>query len=167
MRFLIQQFQNIDVKKYVEQLFNSGKKPFMAKKSANVIAVKADGGEKVDVYTKNGNLQSRQTAKQGDIILTRADQNGKPVIDSNGHKNSWIVPYDKFSKKYDLKNPIKKGVYAPIGGPQKFIQIDKDISFNASWGLQNIKAGGYLNISDQNDIYGIAKQEFEQTYKKV
>lgn len=32
---------------------------------------------------------------------------------------------------------------------------------------QNIKAGDVLNVTNGNDVYGIAKEEFEETYKLV
>ena len=31
----------------------------------------------------------------------------------------------------------------------------------------NIKKGGYLVISNLNDIYGIQKEEFEETYEII
>lgn len=31
----------------------------------------------------------------------------------------------------------------------------------------NIAAGGYINITNPNDMYGISKRDFEDTYKVI
>lgn len=86
----------VDGKKYNEE---SGEKTVKAEKSGYIIAHKAEAGEEIDVYTSNGSLEAREKAKAGDIIATRADGNGMPVVDGFNHKNTWIM---------DEKNTCKK-----------------------------------------------------------
>ena len=48
------------------------------------------------------------------------------------------------------------------------MQINEDISFMAPWGEEQvIKAGSFLNVTDYDDIYGIAREEFIKTYSFV
>jgi len=139
-----------------------------AEKKGIVIAREAKENEELDVYTKNGNFEGHETAQKGDMILTRANDDGTPYVDDYSHINSWKVSRETFEKKYDTANPIKEGVYKPASGVQLFIQINDDISFDAPWGeRQNIRTHGYLNITDLNDLYGIAEEEFKETYKYI
>lgn len=49
------------------------------------------------------------------------------------------------------------GWYKPTGGVQKFLELTEDTTFICSWGEeQHIKAGGFVNVTDLSDIYGIA-----------
>lgn len=45
------------------------------------------------------------------------------------------------------------------------MQIDDDISFIAPWGeMMNIAAGGYIVLSECENIYGIQGKEFAELY---
>lgn len=58
-----------------------------------------------------------------------------------------------------------EGIFKPKGGPQLFMQIQDNISIIASWGEeQNLEAGAFMNVTNPNDLYGIAYNEFQQTY---
>ena len=41
------------------------------------------------------------------IFLTTLDKNGKPIIDENGHENTYDMPMKKFVKKGMKSSPIK------------------------------------------------------------
>lgn len=46
------------------------------------------------------------------------------------------------------------------------LRVDS-ISFFAPWGsVMNLPKGSFINLTDENDIYGIARQEFFDTYAK-
>jgi hypothetical protein len=56
-------------------------------------------------------------------------------------------------------------LYQSKGNEQVFAVLDHDAEFLAPWGeLQKIKKGGVINISSFDDVYGIGKKEFEETY---
>lgn len=72
---------------------------------------------------------------------------------------------EKFNERYEIISP---GVAKSRGTPQYFIRIKENIKLETSWGeLQFLKAGSALNVSNLNDIYGINKEEFEDTYRKL
>lgn len=160
-------FEVVDAKAYAKSQLVAGAQVVVAEKAGRVLARPAKEGEQIDVWTKNGNFEGSETAHEGEMILTRADDNGQPVLDSYGHNNSWKMSAEKFMAKYDTTHPDPEtGAFKPAGAPQTFVQVGKDISLKASWGeVQNIRQGGYLNITDPKDVYGIAREEFQETYK--
>ena len=87
-------------------------------------------------------------------------------MDSNGHINEWIIDDTTFKKKYEIdsENP---NLCKPKGGLQVFVQIPDNIILN-QWGADmQIAAGGYINITNVNDMYGISQRDFEDTYKFI
>lgn len=161
------EFKPVDIKAYIDEI-KTHAAIVTAAKSGCVQArqVTDPNGEDLTTYVQDGTVETVNHANQGDWILTNADhKTGLPVIDNNGNTNSWAIPDAAFKKKYDCGNPDKNGNFVPKGGEQTFIKTSENISFTAPWGeQQNIKAGGYINITSPDDIYGIARDEFYQTY---
>lgn len=166
-------YEVIDVRAYVSELNLRGANTVFARKSqasGGVIARKSSPGEKVEVYTNDGNLEAVEVCGEGQWILTKADSDGNPIIDDYGHTNTWRVDDDVFKSKYEVKNMTPSGYVLPVSNPQMFIQIDKNVAIMKPWGEngalvpQTIAAGGYLNITNLDDIYGIAVAEFNETY---
>ena len=164
-----------NIQYYVAKLQAADAKECVAEKTGAVIAhlvTPEEAPVSLEVYTKNGNLEATEHVDAGKVIVTRADMDTqKPVIDSYGHTNSWSMDADKFQKKYD--NPEIDGFSRPKGGLQKFIQIPQDLTIYVPWGEngslvpQNLKAGSYLNITNPKDVYGIAQEEFQETYRDI
>lgn len=140
----------------LEQLKNDAA-PRHYKKYARVMAERGVVGREVVTVMKNGLEETRN--------VVTADENGNPgwiVTNPSGEK--YIVPHAKFIKRYEIEVGAD-GKHAPVGAPIEAIQIHEDITVTASWGEeQNIAAGGYLNISNLDDIYGIQEAEFKETY---
>ena len=114
-------------------------------------------------------LKSREDpeTKQPGWILTKLDENGDVLVDEYGHKNEWIVSHSTFIKKYDCDEQMPEGVYKPKGGLQVFIPLVMDVILEQWGGEMKIEAGGWLNITNPSDIYGISKRDFEDTYRIV
>ena len=99
-------------------------------------------------------------------VVTKLDDNGEIMVDNNGHINEWIIDDATFKKKYEMDEQVP-GVFKPKGQNQVFVQIPDNITLE-QWGSEmNIAAGGFINITDSNDMYGISKRDFEDTYKFV
>lgn len=160
-----------NIGEYVDHLKGKGAKDVMATKGAPVIATKAQPGDTIEVWTKNGNLEvATETAHENQWLCTKADENGEVAIDANGHRNQWFQDDDKLRKNYQISDDFNGGLVQPKGGEKEFIQIDRDITIQVPWGEngalipQNLQAGSYLNISNMDDVYGIAEEEFAETY---
>ena len=168
-----QQFSQVDPNAYADRLIGDGVKPFQARKKGAVFARKAVPGETVEVYTEDGLLEAVETASEGMMVLMRAAENGSIYLNPSGLANKWLVSREVFESKYDTENIRMDGFVRPRGGLQTFIQCDRNISLLVPWGEngalieQKVLCGGYLNITDRTDIYGIAAEEFEATYRRT
>ncbi len=88
------------------------------------------------------------------------------VTNPGGEK--YIVPGEKFAKKYEPATELGAGWFKPTGGKQPFVQITQDMEVIAPWGeVQTLKKGGFLHLDVNNpaDVYGVAEKEFHDTYK--
>ena len=167
-------FTKVEGRAYAEAGISSGElTPVVAVKFARVLARRGVVGEEVISYSQNGIVEKVDTVKEdpetkeAGWVLTKLDENGEVVVDEFGHANEWIVDAKTFAKKYELDETKTGGVYKPKGGPQIFVPIVMDVILE-QWGSEmKIEAGGWLNITDANDIYGISQRDFEDTYKIV
>ena len=109
-------------------------------------------------------MQLDETTNKPGWVVTKATENGEPVFDQFGHDNTWIIKDSVFTRKYE---PERDSVYRPVGGTQIFVQLTEDVAL-AQWGsYENIGAGGYINITDPSDVYGISERDFNDTYRRV
>lgn len=158
---------------YIDVLRCTDAEEVTAEKSARILVRDGVIGEQIPVWTKNGNREADEVVSEGRVVVTRCDNDGNPILDSHGHTNTWTMDVDTFRKKYDAENISENGVAKPRGGKQRFIQVDRDIAIMVPWGEngalipQTIDAGGWLNVTDPNDVYGIAAEEFAETYATV
>lgn len=122
-----------------------------AQKTAKVTARTATEGERVDTIMKNGLVETTNTAKAGDYVVT------------NPGGEQYLVGKEKFEKRYvPTDNP---NVFAPNAAPVKVLELDRNVSFKAPWGeTMNIRAGGVLVSNGPGDVYGIQPDEFKETY---
>lgn len=153
---------------YVRLLTESGAPALTAAKKTEprFIVRIAEGTEEIVVWTKDGNKETVEHPEKGDMIVTKGNADGTPALDGYGHNNTWCMRPDAFKAFYDADHPDSAtGMYCARPVERRFIQIDRNIEFDAPWGeTQRIRAGGFLNISDPNDIYGVARDEFNETY---
>ena len=163
-----------DIKAYAEEKIAGGEKPFGAVKVGKIEVWRATEDFRFEVYA-SGHVETTETAKVGDLIAVTVDQEWNRYKTGDSKNNMWIISdsvlTEKYTKTESGKNnePIEHceyyGAFEPKGGVQEFIVIHEEISFNAPWGeLQNIYEGGVLNVTNLNDIYGINKDEFKETY---
>lgn len=163
-------FTKVNINNYVKNGLQNGTLiPEIAVKFSRIIAKQGAVGEEVKSYTDNGLLEKtavvsldKQTNQPGWIAI-KVDANGEIIVDEYGHKNEWIIDDSTFKKKYEV-DPENPTLFRPIGGPQVFVEIPDNIMLE-QWGCEmNIEKGGYINITDVNDMYGISKRDFDDTY---
>ncbi len=154
-----------NMKQYVFDQLAKGVNPRFYKKFARVEAEQGVPGQKITTIMKDGHVEVSD-------VVVKVDENGNPdwiVTNPTGEK--YAVPHKKFVKRYDIEAG-KDGKHAPKGSAIEAIQIDEEISFDVPWGENGapvemtIKKGGYLNITDLGDIYGIQEEEFKKTYAR-
>lgn len=144
-----------EMREMVEGLIANGATVRNFAKFARVQAVQAKGGETIETILADGTKETTNTAETGDWIVT------------NPGGEKYIVSAAKFPKKYEACPELGTNWYKPAGGVQKFIELAEDLKFVCSWNdEQFIAAGGFVNVTDLADIYGIARDEFFDTYKE-
>ena len=161
-----------DSAEYVRTCLASGDRPMKAYKVSPILARVAVKEEEITVYIENGNEEAREWVYPGDVIAKRANPDGTAYIDAYGHVNIWKMDPDYFHFRYDIG---QLGETESLCYPRKdlldFLQVKENIAIYFRHGqkremvLQSIEAGGHLNITDMDNIYGISEPEFAETYK--
>lgn len=173
----MENYTKVDVIRYVKQGIESGiMVPRQAEKFARIIARQGNIGETVvswsvdnngkEIQEKVAQVQVDTKTNQPGWVVTKVDEQGNIILDNNGHINQWIIDDTTFKKKYEIdsENPC---LCRPKGGPQVFVQIVDNIILN-QWGNDmQIAAGGYINITNVDDMYGISQRDFDDTYRFI
>ncbi len=168
-------YKKVNVNEYVKEgLENGTLVPRKAEKFARIIAKQGKVGEKVISWSvdDNGNeveekvdmVSLDEKTNEPGWIATKVDEQGNAIIDENGHLNQWIISDSTFKQKYEIdnENPV---LFKPKGGPQVFVQISDNIILD-QWGQEmKIARGGFINITNIDDMYGISERDFKDTYK--
>lgn len=170
----MEEYKKVEVVSYVKEGIENGDMiPRQAVKFARIMARQGNVGETVISWSvdSNGNEIKEKEAKieldketnEPGWIATKVDSEGNIVIDNNNHANQWIIDDSTFKKKYEV-DPENPSICKPKGGPQIFVQIKDNIILN-QWGSDmQIAAGGYINITNPDDMYGISERDFTDTY---
>lgn len=168
-------YRKVEVVSYVKQGLESGIMiPRQAEKFARIVARQGTEGETVVSWSvdSKGKAVKEKVAQvtldpvtnQPGWVVTKVDENGNVVVDEHDHANQWIIDDSVFKKKYEI-DPENTELYKPKGGPQIFVQISENIILH-QWGSDmKIATGGYINITNVDDMYGISERDFEDTYR--
>ena len=172
------EYKKVEVLKYVrEGLANGTLEPFEAEKFAKIYARVGKVGEKIISWSvdKEGNVVlekeavvsvSDETGRPG-WVATKLDDDLNFVIDNNNHLNQWIIDDKTFMEKYEADTINGEGFYKPTGGIQLFVRISENITV-FQWGSDmTVAAGGYINITNPDDMYAISQRDFDDTYRPV
>lgn len=164
-----------NISAYVQKLAKDGASLIIAEKWARIMARRGTPGEKVVSWsvTGDGDLIMEKEAEVGqdaetgenDWIATKIRKDGSVLVDEYGNKNEWIISDTVFWQKYrqDQEHP---GYYIPIGVSQTFLRLPEPIMLR-QWGEESMRvdAGGYINVTNKNNIYVISQRDFEDTYE--
>lgn len=173
----MKQYLTVDIGAYVREGIASGRLvPVSAVKYGRVLARRGENGEKLVTLTVGadggeliesvGTVETDPLTGECGWIVTKADENGAPVIDRHGHKNQWIVSDSTFLRKY-IPAEGTDGCYRPVPVCCRFVCLREDISFPFGDDVMYVDAGGYLNITDENAVYGVSEKDFYDTYRIV
>ncbi|MBO4412986.1 MAG: hypothetical protein J5779_03125, partial [Clostridia bacterium] len=154
-------FLEIDPAKYISEHVNINN-CLIGSKTANITAVKGKVGQAVKTIMKDGFTETTN-------VVSYDVETGEPdwiVTQASGEQ--MVVNDTKFKSLYEKSDATAGEEIKPLGKFRSMIRLDEDVAFKASWGdMQYIKKGGVLVVLANNDIYGIQKEEFEQSYKVI
>lgn len=153
------QYKVINSKEYVSAHRNQQKTAY---KTANVVARRGYVGEIVETVMKNGLRETKNMVSYDPIT-------GEPdwvLTQPNGELT--VITDSKYRSLYNIANTKPGEELNPIPLNRPVLEVDENVCLVTSWGeMQYIKAGGVLVTLASNDIYGIQKEEYENTYKEV
>lgn len=169
-------YKTIDnISDYVQKMIISGVQTVLAEKTSRIAARQGTIGEKVISWSVDAEgktvlekeaVVTVDDAGIPDWVATKIDDQGNEIIDSNGHVNQWVIGDATFKKKYEAV-PEQTGIFKPVGGAQKFVQLYEAIHI-VQWGEEwNVDAGGFVNITNPEDMYAISGKDFADTYRII
>ena len=170
----------VKVEEYVKSLLELGYLPILAEKKGKIHARRGIVGEEVITWSEdeNGNPIVEKTdivsldkeTNEPEYVVTKVDDTGMPICDKHCHVNSWIIKPLVFKEKYTLDfvdESLQGLIYKSSAGVQVFIPVMDNIEL-FQWGESiKIAKGGYINITKENDMYGISSRDFNDTYEIV
>ena len=173
----MENYKKVDTVKYVSEGIKSGMLvPVQAVKYARIVARPGVLGEEIiswSVDSEGNEVKERVSKVSTDAttgnpgwVVTKVDEMGNTIIDKNGHSNQWIIEDSKFVKKYEV-DPENPALFRPTGGVQVFVEIPEDLTLFQWGGEYNIARGGYINITNPDDMYGISERDFDDTYRII
>lgn len=144
---------------YIKDCIKCGAEIKSYRKFTIVRARKGILGEVVVTKMKNGLEETKNT-----VGVDEFNHMDWVITEPDGEK--YVVKHNNFIERYEVVD-ASTNTYQPKRKIHYFIQINDNITFIAPWGEEmTIKKGGYINITDNNDIYGVQKDEFLNTYKE-
>ena len=125
-------------------------------KFTKIKARQAQPGEVVETITADGK-ETMNTAKEGDFVVSNLGGSGE----------EYILGGDKLAKRY---REIGNGIYQATGECRGVTYNGPETSFQASWGQPMVLKPGDMIVTplpQMGEVYRIARQEFESTYKPM
>jgi hypothetical protein len=113
-----------------------------------------------------------ELAKEGELLKTYHD--GFLVTIYSSEKGDWKVKAshgeeyflnEKSLHKFYTQDPYMPGKFIPKPVLRRFIQLEENVRFMASWGsLQYAQKGNILMYIDKTDIYAISQESFKEDF---
>ena len=125
-------------------------------KFTKIKARPAQPGEVVETITADGK-ETMNTANEGDFVVSNLGGSGE----------EYILGGDKLAKRY---KEIGNGIYQATGECRGVTYNGPETSFQASWGQPMVLKPGDMIVTplpQKGEVYRIARQEFESTYKPI
>lgn len=149
------EFTKVNIIEYLKNTYEPSDYK-IARKIGKVKAREGVVGEKIATILKSGLIETYNSV-HNDIYLDKND-----MVITNPTSEEYVISYKNFLKSY---KKLKGNTYVPKKNLKIIVELKNNVTFMAPWQeLMKIKKGGFLVINNQDDIYGIAKEEFEETY---
>jgi len=141
--------------------------PIRARKIGYVAARQAKDSEVVE--TRWNGEETRNTARQGDWIVTSLSPRRHVLRDSEGHENRYVVTADRFPDLYEpaqgKAGSAEQAIYR-AKGVVSAIRLDGGFDILAPWGERQTAPDGYL-ILNGAEVYGNNAETFAETYEVI
>ena len=162
---ITEEYKKVDnIKLYVQEQLNKGVKIIEAFKVTNVLLEE----EHVNNFVTHSEVGEECTyindSHEKSVKITSLNAKNQPRYNTDGTPNQYSMPYKEF---YEMYEPVEglKNIYKKRETENRFIQVNENIQFSyRHLSCFKLAKGGYINITNDNDYYGIQKKDFEETY---
>ena len=139
--------------------------PLRARKIGYVAARRAEKDEVVE--TRSNGKETTNTAHPGDWIVTNLSPKLRPLRDDDDHMNVYVIAADRFAELYEpVESKSELGAVYRAKGIVSAIALPGGLDIAAPWGERQTASAGYL-LCNGEEVYGIGKRAFEETYEVV
>lgn len=149
-----------DTSEYIRERLAHGAVPVRAVKCAEVHARRGTEGEQIETVLSDGLIETVNR------VTTDAETGAVDWVVQNPDGEQYIVRDRVFREKY-APHPEKPGVYLAKNRPVTAVQTAEDLRFPTRWGEMTLKAGGYLLLQPDGEIYGVQEEAFLKTYRQI
>lgn len=138
--------------------------PFRARKCGYVAARQSLRAQRIE--TRWNQQETINTAEPGDWIAVNMSQDGHFLRDADGNLNIYVIKEYRFPILYSRTGGENEhgALYYPHGGVEA-IFLSGGFEILAPWGEVQRANAGYL-VDNGSEIYGNAKETFDQTYRR-
>jgi len=144
-----------------------GRTAIRARKAGYVAARRAQGREVVE--TRWNGEETRNTAREGDWVVTNLSSHREVLRDSEGHENRYVIAGRRFDELYEPADGKGKGAAPDVyraKGIVSALALDGGFDIVAPWGERQRASAGYLILNGE-EVYGNNAETFRATYEEV
>ena len=136
--------------------------PLTAEKVGLIAAHRAEIAERID--TRSEGHETTNVAQPGDWIATNLGTNARPVVDSKGQLNTYVIPAGKFGSLYEATDIASDlGPVFKAKGRVTAYELPGSFDIVAPWKERQKGQRGYL-VRNGDEVYCIEKTVFHSTY---
>lgn len=140
-----------------------GRSPLRVRKIGYVAAREAVSSEVVQ--TRWNGLETTNTARPGDFVVTNLSPLREPLRDSEGCTNVYVIEASRFADLYEpTGGSTAQGAVFRAKSIVPAIPLPGGFDIMAPWGERQTGADGYL-LCNGADVYGVIREAFEATYE--
>lgn len=149
--------------------------------TAEMAAKMADG---LQTRMDDGHIETKNSLKEGDWIVSNYNtikpdeipgydslSTDEQVLARTGPAEEYVVKGEEFTNTYTLGRKVGEGFIAHSSdAPVPVVELEKNVVFTAPWGENMYMKAGDVLVNNGTtpegnpDIYGIRREEFEETY---
>lgn len=156
---------------YADRMLKEGRNVITAEKTAKIFVRRGVPGEEVVSWSEDSCgqplIETVSVIEDADAwVAAKADEEGQVLVDENGHENRWVLSDETLREKY-RPDPKRPGIYIPAGDKQRFLELTEAVRTVRGGQQWRADAGGYINITDPDDMYLISGRDFADTYRII
>jgi hypothetical protein len=119
------------------------------------------------IQTRWNGIETTNTARPGDWIVTNLTRQKKPLLDTMGYINTYVIRVKRFASLYERTDGMTPfGAIYQSKSVVSVISLRGGFDIKAPWGERQRADKGYLVLNGK-EVYGINKATFAATYEVV